>query len=423
MSPEEPREPRRYLPADPAPPRTEPDGPNVRPTPAERFDAWDRAEDAADDDHGRPLPPVRPPRMHEGIFGFIEVKPGEVDFPMSILWGFVYFFAAFVACLVFLLLAQVVPVIIAFAGGLAYMWATGQNFAADNGKALTQLILMPSLALAQIITILVSVVALMLMLGWHWPRRVGLRLPSVWHLVLTFLIVPALILLANGAYALARRFLPGISDLGLPGMEEMVRVFGTWPWVLAVLIIGLGPGIGEELWCRGFLGLGLFGRNGIVARVFVASLFFGLIHGDPRQGTMAMLMGLFLHYVYLTTRSLFMPMLVHTLNNSVSVLAARFELVNVIDQEPEQIPLVFYAAAGVLLVCILVSLWRTHARLTSERPFEAVLWQPTYPGVEHPPPGCGVVVAYPRPDLVDLGLVALGVGTVTCSIAWVVLFG
>src|SRR5262249_41530189 len=235
-------------------------------------------------------------------------------------------------------------------------------------------------------------------------------------------IVPALILLANGAYAIARRYLPGISDLGLPGMEEMVRVFGTWPWYLAVLIIGLGPGIGEELWCRGFLGLGLFGRNGVVARVLVASFFFGLIHGDPRQGTMAALMGLFLHYVFLTTRSLFMPMLIHTLNNSTSVLAARFEQLSVIDQEPEQVPLILYAGAAVLLVCILVSLWRTHARLRSEREFEAVLWQPTYPGVEHPPPDCGVVVAYPRPQLLDWALIALGVGTFSCSIAWAVVF-
>src|SRR5262249_19053252 len=153
-----------------------------------------------------------------------------------------------------------------------------------GGKALSELILMPTMALAQVMTILVSGLALLLMLGWRWPRRVGLRLPSAWHLLLTVLLVPALILLANGAYAIARRYLPGISDLGLPGMEEMVRVFGTWPWYLAVLIIGLGPGIGEELWCRGFLGLGLFGRNGVVARVLVASFFFGLIHGDPRQG-------------------------------------------------------------------------------------------------------------------------------------------
>jgi membrane protease YdiL (CAAX protease family) len=421
MSPEDPR---RFLPADAAAPRPEPDGPNVRQTPAERYEAWDRAEDeAGDEDHRRSLPPVRPPQMHEGIFGFIETKPGEVDFPTSIAWGVVYFFAAFVACVLFLLVAQVVPAIVALVGVAVYMGATGQDVLGNGGQRLSQLVLMPSMALAQVMTILVSILGLVLMLGWQWPRRVGLRPPSFWHLVLTLLIVPALILLANGAYAIARRFLPGISDLGLPGMEDMVRVFGTWPWALAVLIIGLGPGIGEELWCRGFLGLGLFGRNGIVMRVLVASFFFGLIHGDPRQGSMAVLMGLFLHYIYLTTRSLFMPMLVHALNNSVSVLAARFEQVNVIDQEPEQIPLVFYAAAGVLLVCLLVSLWRTHARLRPEREFETMLWQPTYPGVEHPPPGCGVVVAYPRPGLVDLALVALGVGTVSCSIAWVVVFG
>ena len=31
-------------------------------------------------------------------------------------------------------------------------------------------------------------------------------------------------------------------------------MIGYWPWYLGVLIIGIGPGIGEELFCRAFLG-------------------------------------------------------------------------------------------------------------------------------------------------------------------------
>src|SRR5206468_2068202 len=103
-----------------------------------------------------------------------------------------------------------------------------------------------ALALAQLATIIVSLLALMIALGWDWPRRVGVRLPSLWHLFLTVLTVPAMVLLANLVYLAAKQFLPGISDLGLPGMEEMVKVFGTWPLPLAVLIVGFGPALGEE---------------------------------------------------------------------------------------------------------------------------------------------------------------------------------
>jgi membrane protease YdiL (CAAX protease family) len=405
MSPEEPH----YLPSD----SPQPDPANVQQTPAERYAVWDRGDDL-------PRPPMKLPPMREGLFGFLEQKPGQQEFGTSISWAIAYFFAALLACIVFLIAAQLIPAILATVGVIIWMIATRQNFA---GNALQNAILMPALALAQVVTILFSILALLFMLGIHWPRRIGLRLPSAWHFLLTLLMVPAVVLLANAAYAIARRYLPGISDLGLPGMEDMVKTFGTWPWYLAVLIIGLGPGLGEELWCRGFLGLGLFGRNGIVARVMVASFFFGLIHGDPRQGTMAALMGLCLHYIYLTTRSLWMPILVHALNNSTSVLGARFETAKVLDQEPEMIPWYLYAGAAVLFVTLAISLYHTHARLKNERPDEPPLWQPTYPGVEHPPPGCGVVVAYPRPGLLDFGLVFLGAATFGCAIAWAALTG
>ena len=74
-------------------------------------------------------------------------------------------------------------------------------------------------------------------------------------------------------------------------MEAMVKEFRTWPWQFGVLVIGLGPGLSEELWCRGFLGRGLVEHYGVILGVLLTSFLFGLIHGDPHQGTMAMLMG------------------------------------------------------------------------------------------------------------------------------------
>jgi membrane protease YdiL (CAAX protease family) len=424
MSPEQ----RKYLPTDPAAPPAQ--GADARPTAADQYAAWDRGDDEGHD-HRVQLPPVSPPPMHEGVFGFLEVKPGKVDFLSSILWAVVYFFSAMMVCFLFLMLTQVLPAIVCVMGGMVYMSLRGQTLQAGNNKALMDLILMPTMTMAQVMVILVSVLALTLMLGRHWPRRVGVKLPSAWHFFLTLLIVPALVLLANAAYALAEKYLPSFSDIlrkAVPGypdqgadMKEMVKTFGTWPWYAAVLIIGLGPGIGEELWCRGFLGLGAFGRNGIFARVAVASFFFGLIHGDPRQGAMAAMMGVFLHYVFLTTRSLLMPMLIHFLNNSTSVIAVRFESLKAIDQEPDTIPWYLTAGAAVLLTTILISLYRTHARLATERAFERPQWEPTYPGVEHPPADCGVFVKYPRPNLLDVLLVLGGVACFGGAIAWAAL--
>src|SRR5262249_4987012 len=212
---------------------------------------------------------------------------------------------------------------------------------------------------------------------------------------------PAIVVLANGVYALARRCLPGLADLlgvPLPGMEEMVKEFGTWPVALSVLLIGAGPGLSEELWCRGFLGRGLVGRYGPVLGVLFTAFYFGLLHVDPRQGTMAAVMGVALHFVYLTTRSLWMPMLLHFLNNSLTVIGAHYgHGLEVLDKDPEKIPPDVYLAAGALFAAVAWALYRSRARLAAADGTDSPPWRPPFPGAAYPPPGSGTAVVRPRP--------------------------
>jgi hypothetical protein len=178
-------------------------------------------------------------------------------------------------------------------------------------------------------------------------------------------------------------------------MEDMVKIFSQWPAAFAVLVIGVGPGIGEELWCRGFLGRGLVGTHGVLLGVLASSFFFGLIHLDPCQGTMAMLMGLWLHFVYLTTRSLWLPMLLHFLNNSFAVVAPRIPQLETFDAKPSDIPLFVYLAGALLLAAVAYGLYRSRARLEAEGAEPILSWRPAYPGVEYPPSDSGRHVIHP----------------------------
>jgi hypothetical protein len=190
-------------------------------------------------------------------------------------------------------------------------------------------------------------------------------------------------------------------------MQELMESIKRWPLPLAILVIGLGPGVGEELWCRGFLGRGLVGRYGVVTGIALTSFFFGLIHLDPAQGVMAMLMGICLHFVYLTTRSLWLSILLHFLNNSASVIALRFPQMEVLDKEPERFWILF-AGAAVLAAAIAYAFYQSRARLVSTTPGSTYCWQPDYPGVEYPPPGSGTIVAHPWPSALALSGVAIG---------------
>jgi membrane protease YdiL (CAAX protease family) len=240
-----------------------------------------------------------------------------------------------------------------------------------------------------------------LVIGRDWKRLLALRRPSLSHTVLVLAAFPSLVLLGNIAYSVLRNVIhvPSVSDLGWSGMEEMMGVFTKWPWGFAVLVIGLGPGIGEELWCRGFLGRGLIGNYGVIFGIVATSFFFGFIHLDPCQGAMATLMGLWLHFVYVTTRSLLLPMLLHTLNNSFAVLITRVPQMQAIELEPSDIPWLVYVSALLLLGGVAYALYQSRARLAAMSPEQLLVWRPAFEGVEYPPADSGTRVVHPSPSL------------------------
>ena len=65
------------------------------------------------------------------------------------------------------------------------------------------------------------------------------------------------------------------------------------------------------------------GKYGAFWGVLMTSFFFGAIHGDPRQATYALCMGAVLHAIYLCSRSLVVPMLLHFSNNALAVALTR----------------------------------------------------------------------------------------------------
>jgi membrane protease YdiL (CAAX protease family) len=325
---------------------------------------------------------------------------------------------SFLWCLLFIFATQIPGAMIAVAVVAGMLLVRPDQF--PPGVLSNQAALLKSepmgvaLAIAFFITELLvigfSLLIIRLVVGRDWKRQLAVRRPSVAHTLLALASFPALVLLGNVSYELIRHYLyvPSLSDYGLSGMEEMTDIFAKWPLAFAVLVIGVGPGIGEELWCRGFLGRGLVGNYGPVLGVLASSFFFGFIHVDPCQGLMAMLMGLWLHYVYLMSRSLWLPMLLHFLNNSLAVIGPRTTRLDFLDAKPGDIPVLVYVTVGLLLAGVAYALYQSRARLAGQTAETPLLWRPEYEGVECPPPDSGTRVAHPLPS--PLAFVAAGGG-------------
>ncbi len=154
--------------------------------------------------------------------------------------------------------------------------------------------------------------------GAGWTRSLGFVRPPATHLVLAVVAIPGFMVLS--AVVGERLFKLFGTE---PEPLDLKSLFGSFHWSVAVLVIGVAPGVVEEIWCRGFLGRGLMGRYGVVAGVALTSLFFGALHAYPFPYVLTTaVMGVMLHAAYLASRTLWVPITVHFLNNSLSVLSS-----------------------------------------------------------------------------------------------------
>jgi membrane protease YdiL (CAAX protease family) len=93
---------------------------------------------------------------------------------------------------------------------------------------------------------------------------------------------------------------------------------------LALLGLGLAPGVAEELLCRGFVQRGLLPSLGAPAAVTVAALFFGALHVDPVHAGFAAVLGLYLGTLSHLAGSLRPAIACHAANNLCAVAMAAF---------------------------------------------------------------------------------------------------
>ncbi|MCM1372376.1 MAG: CPBP family intramembrane metalloprotease [Bacteroides sp.] len=100
-------------------------------------------------------------------------------------------------------------------------------------------------------------------------------------------------------------------------MEEQMMAICDTPWGVAA--IALAAPVGEEMLFRwGIMGHLLHHNRGVAESIFVSALLFGLIHMNPAQVFFATAMGVLLGMLYWKTGNIFLPVLLHVLNNSVA---------------------------------------------------------------------------------------------------------
>lgn len=89
---------------------------------------------------------------------------------------------------------------------------------------------------------------------------------------------------------------------------------GFWTILMTVVFAPLF----EELLCRGVVLGSIRQRYGVIAAWLGSAAFFGILHLNPVQVVNAFILGLILGYIYLATESIWAPVILHALNNTVA---------------------------------------------------------------------------------------------------------
>lgn len=264
---------------------------------------------------------------------------------------------------------------------------------------------------AQVVSLLFILVVVPFMVGRDWKRQIGIRRPAWGHVLLMLLVLPGFMILPTWLHGL----LAQIADKPMIDSSGLISIFGAWPWWLTVLTVGIGPGVVEELWCRGFLGRGLCARYGLWAGVLITSLFFGFLHLEPIYALVTASMGAYLHFVFLASRSIWVPIGLHALNNGLGVLMEIGQMPK--PDPPEEFVPVMYLASFALLVFVGVALWVSRARVTGSA-LAASEWTPEYPGISAPPANTGLTLTeFPELGAVNRRVFVAAVGLATVSVA------
>ena len=89
------------------------------------------------------------------------------------------------------------------------------------------------------------------------------------------------------------------------------------PSILTTLVIvGVLPAVCEELLMRGIVTNSLDAKTNRLTAIAASALLFGLLHSSPARMVPTTLLGLILGFAFLSTKSIWPPILIHLFNNA-----------------------------------------------------------------------------------------------------------
>lgn len=149
------------------------------------------------------------------------------------------------------------------------------------------------------IEVIVLMLLMMPLMDWliHW--NLSISLPKSWHSI--------------------EVWMRQQEDLAQSTTQMLLGFTGVGGLVIMIFAIGIITGIGEECFFRGGLQRILQSRTNPHLAIWIAAITFSAIHFQFFGFIPRMVLGAFFGYLYFWSKSLWIPIFGHTLNNSIVV--------------------------------------------------------------------------------------------------------
>ncbi len=116
------------------------------------------------------------------------------------------------------------------------------------------------------------------------------------------------------------------------GLSEAMT---EYPYLITFITVAVIAPICEEALFRGAIMSAFSGLRSKTLLIAIIGVLFGLMHMDPYRFLITAVLGAVLAYIMLETRNIFMPVLFHFINNTVSMFSLKFlDLLKLLEEMP-----------------------------------------------------------------------------------------
>ncbi len=145
-----------------------------------------------------------------------------------------------------------------------------------------------------------------------------------------------------------------LSESYLEAMNNLISIKNSSLWQ-TIFIVALLPAICEEIMFRGYI-INAFIKKGFWKAIIITGILFGIFHMDMFRLLPVTLLGIWMGYLLLKTKSIFVPILAHFLNNSLAILISNYgESIPLLSKfiQEGQVPFLAVIPAIIFLIIII----------------------------------------------------------------------